>query len=156
METNPNPPEKSRKNPKGVLAGAAFLGLTLAAFSVQAWACGGLFCARKKTEVGVSAAAIPALAAATEGGERAAGPEKTAVKERRVTLKVAGLSCSSCEYRAKKVLKKVPGVKEAEISAKRGQADVVFDPALAKVEDLIEAIDGAGYQASLPDSSAGG
>ena len=67
-----------------------------------------------------------------------------------VTLDVQGMTCGSCAFTIRTVLRKLDGVKDAKVSQPNHQAVVVFDPAKVTPKQLIEAIDRAGYKASLP------
>lgn len=89
--------------------------------------------------------AFSSSAWASEPGQDTAGTEW-------IILKVEGMTCSSCELQVKRALKKVPGVKEAKPSAEAGNARILYETAKAKPEDLVKAINRAGYRASLPDS----
>jgi P-type Cu+ transporter len=106
--------------------------------------------------LGVSTPSVAAEAekpAVREAAE-AVDTEKAGMQEQ-VALEVKGMYCAVCERKADRALKKVPGVREAKVNLKEGRADVLYDPAQAKVEDLIEAIEGAGFQASPPEPEEG-
>ena len=63
------------------------------------------------------------------------------------TVKVNGMTCQGCVRSVKKVLERVAGVQSADVSLEKAQAEVVFDPARANVEQLKAAVEGAGYEA---------
>ena len=63
-----------------------------------------------------------------------------------LTIPVAGMTCASCVRRIEKALSKVPGVEQATVNLATEQAHVVFDPALAGVQQLDAAIEKAGYR----------
>lgn len=65
----------------------------------------------------------------------------------RTVLKVNGMTCGGCASSVTKVLKALPGVRSAEVSLERGEAEVSFDPALASLAQLRGAIEDAGYKA---------
>ena len=72
-----------------------------------------------------------------------------------VTLAIGGMTCASCSSRVERVLKKVPGVREASVNLATEKATVTFDagsPA-ADVQQLIGAVVKAGYEA-VDDSPA--
>jgi copper chaperone CopZ len=72
-------------------------------------------------------------------------------KGEQIRLVVHGMTCNHCEMRVKKALTDVEGVQDAEVSHTEGQAIVLVDPKRAvKVDDLIAAVEAAGYQAELP------
>ena len=67
----------------------------------------------------------------------------------KVTLKVGGMTCMGCVSGVTRVLQAVDGVSEVRVSLEKAQAEVDFDPAHAKREDLCAAVEGAGFDASL-------
>ncbi|MDP6439196.1 MAG: cation transporter, partial [Candidatus Brocadiia bacterium] len=75
-----------------------------------------------------------------------------------VTLHISGMHCASCAQTAEEALKAVKGVGRAAVSFAASQAQVSCDPAVVSVQDLIEAVAGAGYAAEelAPDAAAGG
>ena len=70
------------------------------------------------------------------------------------TLKVDGMSCSSCPYQVKAALKKVDGVIKAEASAETGEAVVVFDDAKTNGKALAAVVINAGYAAIVKPAAA--
>jgi Cu+-exporting ATPase len=75
-----------------------------------------------------------------------------------LTLPVLGMTCASCQHHVEAALRATAGVESAHVDLMAHRASVVFDPALAAPEQLVEAIRGAGYDAVLPragDSAAG-
>jgi Cu+-exporting ATPase len=66
---------------------------------------------------------------------------------RRVQVRVAGMTCSACTGAVEAALSGRRGVRRAAVSLLQNRADVVFDPALAKVRRL------AGPVISPPRSS---
>ncbi len=72
------------------------------------------------------------------------------------TLKIDGMTCSSCENRIEKKLQGLPGVLEAKVSYSDRLAKVTFDENVIKLEDIIASIDGLDYKASEISKSAGG
>ena len=72
-----------------------------------------------------------------------------------IELSIKGMTCASCVGRVEKALKAVAGVKEANVNLATERATVSGS---ANVDDLITAIDKAGYdateiQASIPDQT---
>src|ERR1051326_505583 len=63
----------------------------------------------------------------------------------RCDLTVKGMHCAACASRVEGALKRVPGVEEATVNLLAERAAVKYDPQQAKPEDLIEALDIAGY-----------
>jgi copper chaperone CopZ len=74
-------------------------------------------------------------------------------KKEKIELAVTGMTCGHCEMRVKKALLAVPGVQDAEASHERKQAIVtVKDRNAVKMDDLIAAVQAAGYEATAPNS----
>ena len=73
-----------------------------------------------------------------------------------LTLPVLGMTCASCQHHVEQALRATAGVESAHVDLMAHRAKVVFDPALAKPEQLVEAIRGAGYDAVLPRAGEGG
>ncbi|MEK7504252.1 MAG: heavy metal translocating P-type ATPase [Patescibacteria group bacterium] len=69
-------------------------------------------------------------------------------KTERVNLAISGMHCSSCANIIERQLKKVPGVSQANVNFASQKASIVYDPSLAKITDLENAVAKAGYQAS--------
>ena len=67
-----------------------------------------------------------------------------------VDLDVVGMTCASCAARIEKRLNKLEGV-EATVNYATENAAVDFDPERVAPEDLIAAIEAAGYHASLSE-----
>ena len=67
-----------------------------------------------------------------------------------LTLPVLGMTCASCQHHVEEALRATAGVESAHVDLMAHRANVVFDPALAAPEKLVEAIRGAGYEAVLP------
>ena len=63
-----------------------------------------------------------------------------------LTLDVEGMSCNHCVAAVDEALREVPGVTVTEVRI--GSATVSYDPALATVEALLDAVADAGYSAS--------
>lgn len=70
----------------------------------------------------------------------------------RINLSLYGMHCSSCANIIERSLKKVPGVKQANVNFAAEKAAVIYDEAQVKTQTLIDAISRAGYKAELVDS----
>ena len=71
-----------------------------------------------------------------------------------VTLSITGMTCSGCASTVKRVVSRVPGVTRAEVDLASGRASV---SGTARPEDLIAAVQAAGYGAQLsPDNASTG
>ena len=73
----------------------------------------------------------------------------------RISLSLFGMHCSSCANIIERSLKKVPGVKQANVNFAAEKASIVYDQSQANTQDLIMAIGKAGYKAELVDSKDG-
>jgi Cu+-exporting ATPase len=69
----------------------------------------------------------------------------TATAER-VELELEGMACAGCAARIEQSLNRLGGV-DATVNFATERASVAFDPESATVEDLVEAVEGAGYGA---------
>jgi Cu+-exporting ATPase len=67
----------------------------------------------------------------------------------RVELAITGMTCASCAARIEKRLNKLDGV-TATVNFASEHAAVAFDPDQVRVEDVIGAVEAAGYGAALP------
>jgi copper chaperone CopZ len=67
-----------------------------------------------------------------------------------IVLAVSGMTCSGCAKSVTRVLSKVPGVAKVDVDFEAGRAVIVGD---ARPEDLVAAVQGAGYEAR-PDRGA--
>ncbi|KAF0904925.1 hypothetical protein E2562_038707 [Oryza meyeriana var. granulata] len=84
------------------------------------------------------------------GGSSAAG----AGEEEEAHVRVTGMTCSACTSAVEGAVSARRGVRRVAVSLLQNRAHVVFDPALVKVEDIIEAIEDAGFDAEiLPDTA---
>jgi len=70
-----------------------------------------------------------------------------------VTLQVEGMTCTGCEQRLGKALRRVDGVREATADHRTGQVRVCFDPAVTDRAALADQVDNAGYSVT-GDTSA--
>ncbi|MST33531.1 heavy metal translocating P-type ATPase [Acidimicrobiaceae bacterium USS-CC1] len=85
------------------------------------------------------------MAAATGTAEPAAAGQE------RVELAIGGMTCASCAARIEKKLNKLDGV-AATVNFASEHAAVAFDPSRVSVEQLIGAVEAAGYEAALPEA----
>ena len=65
------------------------------------------------------------------------------------TLKVEGMTCSHCEMTVTKALKSISGVKEVKASHEENTAEVTYKKNKVTIDQLISAVDSAGYKASV-------
>ncbi len=67
-----------------------------------------------------------------------------------LTLPVIGMTCASCQHHVENALQETAGVISAHVDLMANRASIVFDPAEASAQRLVEAIRSAGYDAVLP------
>jgi len=67
------------------------------------------------------------------------------MSDKNITLPVTGMTCANCALNIQRSLKKVTGVKEANVNFATEQASVSFDLDQVQIKDLADKIHGAGY-----------
>ena len=72
-----------------------------------------------------------------------------------VELPITGMTCASCANRVERKLNKLDGV-TATVNYATEKARVEFDPGAVAPEQLVEAVEAAGYQAVLPSTGPAG
>ena len=70
------------------------------------------------------------------------------VREEKVTLAIRGMTCAACSSRVEKVLNKVEGVVKANVNLASEKATVEFVQGKLTIEQLIAAVQKAGYDAA--------
>jgi Cu+-exporting ATPase len=73
-----------------------------------------------------------------------------------VTLAIEGMTCASCVRRVERALSRTPGVSEANVNLATERASVTYAPDATRIEDLIAAVEKAGYGAEEIHDSAPG
>ena len=68
--------------------------------------------------------------------------------EEQIELKVNGMTCGACSKTVKSALLKVTGVKDAVVSHDEGKAVVTVEKGKANTQELIKAVETAGFSAS--------
>lgn len=66
---------------------------------------------------------------------------------RTTTLAIAGMSCGHCVAAVRAALAQVPGIEVREVEV--GRAVVAAEPGVATAGDLIDAVEHAGYTATV-------
>lgn len=74
--------------------------------------------------------------------------EGKSTNEEQIELKVKGMTCGACSKTVKSALLKVAGVKDAVVSHEDGKAVVIIEKGKAKTDEIIKAIENAGFSAS--------
>ncbi|MFQ3598343.1 MAG: cation transporter [Chloroherpetonaceae bacterium] len=80
------------------------------------------------------------------GSEKKEAPKPTVVK---VSFKIDGMVCTSCEKSIESKLTKIEGVKSVNVSQENGDAEVEFDASKVSEEKLVADIVELGYKASV-------
>jgi Cu+-exporting ATPase len=78
-------------------------------------------------------------------------PTDTAETIEHLELPISGMTCASCAARVEKRLNKLDGV-QASVNYATERATVTFEPGAATPDDLVAAVEEAGYGAVLPSS----
>jgi Cu+-exporting ATPase len=71
--------------------------------------------------------------------------------QKRVQLSLSGMHCTSCALIIEKSLKKMPGVKEANVNFSAEKALITYDESLTKKESFIDVVKKTGYSATFID-----
>ncbi len=69
----------------------------------------------------------------------------------RVALSLSGMHCASCAAIIERALRKVPGVKQANVNFAAEKASVLYDGQVTTTGVLVDAVRRAGYRASVVD-----
>jgi len=80
--------------------------------------------------------------------EKTAKPSDQTSEISRAVFTIDGMTCASCAMRVEKGLKKVQGVKDANVNLATEQATVTYDSALTGVEQMILKVEAVGYSAT--------
>src|ERR1700674_5762800 len=83
----------------------------------------------------------------------ASRPPLDALGESRALLALEGMTCASCAMRIEKGLKKVPGVKDANVNLATELATVTYDPAQTNLEEMMQKVEAVGYKATPQTTS---
>lgn len=73
-------------------------------------------------------------------------------KDIRETFNVFGMHCASCAGLIERAIKKVPGVKSANVNVGSEKAQVVYDASIADAAKIMMAVKKAGYRAEVADT----
>ncbi len=75
------------------------------------------------------------------------------VKTKKAHLDIEGMHCASCVRRVEQSLKVVDGVEDAVVNLSTNRAAVSYFPEVTPMDDLIRAVEKAGYLAAVVDES---
>jgi copper chaperone CopZ len=71
-------------------------------------------------------------------------------------LSITGMTCGSCVRHVIEALHRVDGVGAARVELQGGRAMVAYDPASATAEQMVRAVEEAGYQATIASGERSG
>jgi len=60
------------------------------------------------------------------------------------------MTCASCKVAVRTALSKLDGVNDARVDVDRKSAAIDFDPTRMTPQQMVDAVNGLGYHASLP------
>src|SRR6266700_3836608 len=80
--------------------------------------------------------------------ERIDVPQNQAGGGSRAVLELEGMTCASCAMSIEKWLKKVPGVKDANVNLATELATVTYDAAQTGLEQMVQKVEAVGYKAT--------
>ena len=83
------------------------------------------------------------------GGAVETATRGKAVSVQKLDLPIEGMTCASCAVRVEKKLNKLEGV-SAAVNYATERASVEFDAGAVSAEQLVAAVESAGYRAALP------
>jgi len=69
------------------------------------------------------------------------------LSEHNLTIPITGMTCANCALNIERSVKKLRGVKEANVNFATERAHVEYIPTITTIDDIIAAIEGAGYRA---------
>ncbi len=82
-------------------------------------------------------------------GFTATPPDSAATAQ--ASLPVKGMTCAACQSFVQRTLESQPGVRSASVNLMMERATVDYDPLTVSPQSLVDAINGTGYEASLPE-----
>src|SRR6266568_8540606 len=65
----------------------------------------------------------------------------------RTVLAIEGMTCASCAMRVEKGLKKVPGVRDANVNLATELATIIYEPTQTNLEQMAQKVETVGYKA---------
>lgn len=75
--------------------------------------------------------------------------------EKTVVLSVPDMNCPSCPYMVEQSVNFVDGVQSAKAELKTRTCSVVYDDAIASIEDILGATADIGYKSTVIESGSG-
>jgi Cu+-exporting ATPase len=68
-------------------------------------------------------------------------------------FRIGGMTCAACVNSVEGILKKLPGVKRAVVALATSLGEVEYDPSAISKDEIVQAIEDAGFDAALLQSS---
>lgn len=68
-------------------------------------------------------------------------------------FRIGGMTCAACVNSVECILKKLPGVKRAVVALATSLGEVEYDPSITTKDEIIVAVEDAGFEASLIQSN---
>jgi Cu+-exporting ATPase len=87
-------------------------------------------------------------------GTKTSPDSGAALTKQRLRLDVQGMHCASCTSRIETTLTQLPGVDHALAELATNQVSVVYQPNEVAVQDILEKVEAAGFQASEASTGA--
>ena len=78
--------------------------------------------------------------------DQAPAPKSSGRREH-IDLAIGGMTCPHCSQTIEKALAAIPGVEQSRVNLANAQASIDYDPARARITDLLQAIRAAGFSA---------
>ena len=72
-----------------------------------------------------------------------------------LTLPITGMTCVNCAANLERAVKKMPGVEAINVNFASERATITYVPSVTGVEEMIAAIEAAGFGAVRPDETSG-
>jgi len=69
-------------------------------------------------------------------------------RDQLAVIRIEGMHCHKCELAIQRALTQCPGVHEVEVDFASGQASVLFDRGAVTINQLMDAVNQAGYKAT--------
>lgn len=88
-------------------------------------------------------------------GSLAGAANPAAKRTAQTTLSIKGMTCGGCVAAVKLQLKRTEGVAAYEVSLKKAEADVTYDPALTDPKKIAESVSKTGFAASVKPAGSG-
>ena len=68
------------------------------------------------------------------------------------TYTITGMTCSACSAHVEKAASSLPGVQRAAVNLLRNTMSITYEESVLRPEQIIAAVEKAGYGASLPQA----